>query len=62
MLIIGVHCKTDTCTNVIGLQEIREPPPEVTDNAGAEHPFIVKCDVCGESHTYTNDDLGTFEG
>jgi hypothetical protein len=62
MIAIGVHCKTEKCENIIALQEVKEQPTEASKNPDIEHPFIVKCDVCGQSHSYTNDDLSTFEG
>jgi hypothetical protein len=62
MIAIGVHCKTQNCGNVIALQAVKDPSENATDNPAVEHPFIVKCDVCNETHNYLNDDLGLFEG
>jgi hypothetical protein len=62
MTYIGVQCKTPTCQNVIVLQEISEPPEEADDNPDVEHPFVVKCDACTLSHSYSNHDLSLFEG
>jgi hypothetical protein len=62
MTYIGVCCKTTNCPTVIGLQEYSDAIGDATDNPSTEHPFIVKCDTCGVSHSYDNDDLSLFEG
>ena len=61
MIVIGIKCKTETCPNVIALQEVKEVPTQAAHNPDIEHPFIAKCEICGEAHSYTNDDLGSFE-
>jgi hypothetical protein len=61
MIVIGVNCKTSKCENIVAFQELNEAPKEATINPTIEYPFIVKCDVCGESHSYEKDDLGVFE-
>jgi hypothetical protein len=60
-LYIGVQCKTDSCPNAITFQEVLEQPT-ASDNPDTELPFIVKCDTCGESHSYAKDDLSILEG
>jgi hypothetical protein len=62
MTYIGVHCKTPDCDSVVALQESPENLGDASDNPSVEHPFLIKCDTCGASHAYSNDDLSLFEG
>ncbi len=62
MTFIGVHCKgqTQSCKAAIAFQQVQEAPT-ATGNSDVELPFLVRCETCGETHSYGREDLVIFE-